>query len=562
MATISGRRTAPNNNVMGNPSHPYTCNTCQVAFRNSDLQKGHMRSDWHRYNLKRRVASLPPISSEVFTEKVLQARAATTAQADKAGFEQTCEACQKTYYSENSFRNHVNSAKHKAKAAARAARTTGKVDDEASSMSFSLGEPAAESVVDSDAEEEFNEVVEGLRQTGLHDTTSPVKRPSNPHLSAQEQNKPEHPISQTTSEEESQGTTPVPPTPSDAKPSPAAPTPRTCLFCNYESETPPLNVAHMEKVHGMFLPERQYLVDLEGLLSYLQQRVFELNECLACGKVKANVFAVQTHMRDKGHCQIPYTTEEEQLDIGDFYDFRSTYSDGEWEDASEDDEEEAQNGGVKLGAPRETKMVNEDGDEVMEDEDWETDSDASSLDTADLTAVPADKHYHQYERLNKHRHHSRSTARVHRQADGWHAQSSKRPVAVFYDEYELHLPSGKSVGHRSLNRYYRQNLYHYPTAEERAERLAIEAAKAEGDAMDVDEDGAAGSGREHNARTSRALIPRNIRGLGVTTLDDRRTRAIVGKGKKEEWTNTKRRNYLHTRLAIKEKAPHPATYMR
>lgn len=27
-------------------SHPYTCNTCQVAYRNSDLQKGHMKSDW------------------------------------------------------------------------------------------------------------------------------------------------------------------------------------------------------------------------------------------------------------------------------------------------------------------------------------------------------------------------------------------------------------------------------------------------------------------------------------------------------------------------------------
>ena len=27
-------------------SHPYTCNTCQVAFRSSELQRGHMRSDW------------------------------------------------------------------------------------------------------------------------------------------------------------------------------------------------------------------------------------------------------------------------------------------------------------------------------------------------------------------------------------------------------------------------------------------------------------------------------------------------------------------------------------
>ncbi|KAL2264658.1 hypothetical protein VTJ83DRAFT_7168 [Remersonia thermophila] len=555
MATISGSRTAPGNDMMGNPSHPYTCNTCQVAFRNSDLQKGHMRSDWHRYNLKRRVASLPPISSEVFTEKVLQARAATTAQADKAGFEQTCEACKKTYYSENSFRNHLSSAKHKAKAAA-AARTTRKMDDEASSVSFSLGEPAAESVVDSDAEDEVGQVVEGLRQTALHDAASPVQQPPSPRLSAQQPSKPEPPVSQTAGEEASQGTTPA---------APAAPTPQTCLFCNHESETPALNVAHMEKVHGMFLPERQYLVDLEGLLRHLQRRVFEFNECLVCGKAKANVFAVQTHMRDKGHCQIPYTTEEEQLDIGDFYDFRSTYSDGEWED-EEDDEEGAQEGGAKLGAPRETKIVTEDGDEVMEDEDWETDSEASSLDTNELTAVPADQHYHQYERLNKHRHHSRSTARVHRQADGWHAQSGKRPVAVFYDEYELHLPSGKSVGHRSLNRYYRQNLYHYPTAEERAERLAIEAAKEDGDAMEVDEDGAgageAGRGRERSSRTSRALIPRDLRGLGVATVDDQRARAVVTKGKKEEWANTKRRDYLHTRLAIKEKAAHPATYMR
>lgn len=27
-------------------SHPYTCNTCQVAYRNIDLQKSHMKSDW------------------------------------------------------------------------------------------------------------------------------------------------------------------------------------------------------------------------------------------------------------------------------------------------------------------------------------------------------------------------------------------------------------------------------------------------------------------------------------------------------------------------------------
>jgi pre-60S factor REI1 len=518
-----------------------------------------------RYNLKRRVASLPPISSEVFTEKVLQARAETTAQADKAGFERACDTCQKTYYSENSFRNHLLSAKHKARVAALASRPNAKIDDEASSMSFSLGEPAAtDSVLDSDVEEEFNEVVEGLKNTGLHESVSPVKRPSNPHLSDVEQHKPDHPVSQTPSEKDS---TPAAATPTGVKPTVPARSLKTCLFCNYESPTPPLNLNHMERIHGMFVPEKQYLVDPEGLLRHLQERVFDLNECLTCGKVKANAYAVQTHMRDKGHCQIPYTTEADQLDIGEFYDFRSTYSDGEddWEDESEDGEQ--QNGGAKLGAKRSSKVTGSDGGEVEEEEGWETDSEASSLDSNDLHAVPAEQHYHQYERLSKHPHHARDTARTHHQADGWHAHGHRRPHAVFYDEYELHLPSGKSVGHRSLNRYYRQNLYNHPSPAERAERLAIEAAER-GDAMDVDGDesqSATPRGRSRDAAAAdreRALVTREMRGLGVTNLSDKTVRKLVIKGRQREWKNQEKRGMLQTNLAIKERAAHPATYLR
>ena len=65
-------------------AHPFTCNTCQVAFRSSDLQRTHMQSDWHRYNLKRRVASLPPLTSEIFAEKVLANKASAAATAARA----------------------------------------------------------------------------------------------------------------------------------------------------------------------------------------------------------------------------------------------------------------------------------------------------------------------------------------------------------------------------------------------------------------------------------------------------------------------------------------------
>ncbi|KAM6520509.1 pre-60S factor rei1 [Fusarium solani] len=518
-------------------SHPYTCNTCQVAYRNIDLQKGHMKSDWHRYNLKRRVASLPPISADVFTEKVLQARAASTAEADKAYFERACEVCQKTYYSENAFQNHLSSQKHKAKEATTTTNTvSGRADDETTSVvssTFSLGEPVAagRDEVDSDAEEEFNHVVEGLQKARIAEQRpSPVKRPSNPRPSAQD---PEH---EPDAARASDSKTPVP-----AAQEPAS-TLESCLFCNYSSPTVSLNTHHMERFHGMFIPEKKYLVDLDGLLKQLQDKVHQHHQCLYCDKVKSTVFGIQTHMRDKGHCKIPYSSEDEQLDIGDYYDFRSTYSD---EEELSDDESvvDETTGGAKLGARRAAKVTAEDGEDIDEGGDvdgWETDSSASSLDSADLTAVPAEGHIHQFERLDKHPHHSRHDTRHRHQADGWHSHAHKPTRAVFYDDYELHLPSGKSVGHRSLNRYFRQNLHNHPSPEERAERLAIEEAVQ-------DEEGLPSDGQlVHANGRSREMVPRGMGGMvGVTEQHKRGARKAEERGRTLEQVHTKRNDWAY-----------------
>ncbi|CAN8098523.1 unnamed protein product [Discula destructiva] len=494
MATINGSRGAPPTQTKDTAStHPYTCNTCQVAFRNSDLQKGHMRSDWHRYNLKRRVASLPPIASEVFTEKVLQARASSSIEAERTSFQKDCAVCHRTYYSENSYQNHIGSQKHKVKEAAHQRGPQNGapiIPDDASSMissTFSLGEPVAsnKSDLDSDAEEEFSHIVEGMKSTAIQERPSPVPRPSNPQAAGADQE--DHQMAEGSSAQPSASITPTLSKPAEEQASVSV---NACLFCRTESSDLATSVAHMERTHGMFIPEKQYLVDLEGLIKSLQQRVFEYNECLYCSKMKANADAVQTHMRDTGHCKIPYTTEDEQVEIGEFYDFRSTYSDDEYDS---DDESET-NGGARLGGKRATTTTNEDGETIEDGDDagWETDSSASSLDSADLTAVPAENHYHQYERLDKHPHHSTHDPRPHRQRDGFHSHSHKPTRAVFYDEFELHLPSGKSVGHRQHNKYFRQTLRDRDSPAERIrqQQLAIENG---GDAMDIDgEEGSSG----------------------------------------------------------------------
>ncbi|KAI9781887.1 MAG: hypothetical protein M1835_004172 [Candelina submexicana] len=524
-------------------SHKFTCNACQVAFRTSDVQRGHMRSDWHLYNVKRRLAALPPITSEVFAEKVLTAQASSTAAAAKASFEKACIPCQKTYFSDNAYQNHLGSQKHKMRLASLQNGGVGRPNDETGSVlssTFSLGEPVETSLQvaqDPEVEAEFSKVVDGIKEASLKEEEPVPRRPTRPHHSAAEARS-EHPLSPATTNDSA---TPA----EDGEPKSAENVLRACLFCNYDSPSLSLNVIHMAKVHGMFIPEQAYLTDLEGLVRYLYEKVYETHECLHCHKGNRTVNAAQAHMRDKGHCVIPYDSEEDMIEIGDFYDFRSTYSDPEDDVEDTDIEgEETPNksdGGVKLGARREEEEwiihSNIDGEagknaEGDEGEGWETDSSASSLDSADLTAVPLD-HSHAYNKrgqLVKHRHHSHCDPRPHHSVDGWHSHAHHQPMAVYHDEYELHLPSGRTAGHRQFAKYYRQNLHNHPTHLERRDRQAILAASSSN--SDEEDDSLVvrnGRGRQLTTRANGGLGM-----LGVTDAKKREVRATEKRARKIE----------------------------
>ena len=54
---------------------PFTCITCRVSFSDAEMQRSHYKTDWHRYNLKRKVAQMPPVTAEVFFERVMSQRA-------------------------------------------------------------------------------------------------------------------------------------------------------------------------------------------------------------------------------------------------------------------------------------------------------------------------------------------------------------------------------------------------------------------------------------------------------------------------------------------------------
>ncbi|KAJ6161073.1 Cytoplasmic 60S subunit biogenesis factor REI1 [Penicillium chermesinum] len=420
---------------------PYTCNTCLVAFHRSDAQRDHMRKDWQYFvQYETPYCFLAPVALETFNEKVLAAKASTNEAAAKASYEKTCLACQKAFFSENSYQNHVKSSKHKQ----RELRLS-KEGDNASVMSstFSLGDP-----VDKSQENDVSKVTDGLQAATIAEGDEDEEM--------------------TTDKDEYSSV--------------------RCLFCRADSSDIESNVDHMYKSHGMFIPERDYLVNLEGLIHYLYRKITENHECLYCHAIRNNAAGARTHMRDKGHCMIAFDAEEEQIEIGQYYDFRSTYSDGE--DDEDEDESMEESGGVKIPG----SDGGEDGD------GWETETSASSID------------------------------------DNGPSSHRKAPL-IYQDEYELHLPSGKSVGHRSLAKYYRQNLHNYPTAEERADhQLAIE----NGEVEEKDQP----RGRNQN----RALISRANGGTGMIGATEVQKQAALTSERRERTRAQRHENRYTARV--------------
>lgn len=185
------------------------------------------------YNLKRRIASLAPISSHAFEDLArVQEEAAKEAV--------SCDLCQKSYASPKQLKGHLKSRKH--------AQELAKEDCNVVEASVSQQQEISDSLSDDAAD---------------LDTT-------------------------------------------------------ICLFCNIENDDISTNMSHMNQAHGFFIPNQDYLIDLESLLSYLALLIADFNECLHCGAIKGSMESVQHHMISKGHCTINL---DEKSKLDEFYDY-------------------------------------------------------------------------------------------------------------------------------------------------------------------------------------------------------------------------------------------------
>ncbi|KAL6707984.1 hypothetical protein ACN47E_003658 [Coniothyrium glycines] len=177
----------------------WSCNTCQISFDDGLAQRAHMKSPWHVYNLKRKIASLPPISLAIFQDQI---------------------------------------------------------------------------------EEE------------------PKRRSPEKHSRDYD-----------TSEVETESLSPY-----------------HCLFCeqtfvNANEDLQPI-LEHMTTSHGLFIPDQNSLSDIASFLGYLGTTVRVWHECLYCGTSRTSTTAIQSHMRDSGHCMLNLEREPE---LSDFWEPRDNH---------------------------------------------------------------------------------------------------------------------------------------------------------------------------------------------------------------------------------------------
>lgn len=260
----------------------FTCITCRVSFADSDIQRRHYKTDWHRYNLKRKVAEMPAVTAEVFQQKVIAQKAELEAQKQSKTKTMHCQLCGKTFSSENAYSNHLSSKKHKDMEAGKAKRD-GSVNTEGLSSSKTTTEES--------------------KETGGQNMD-----PENAESSSFDDNNDDDDdddVEEDTLEVED------------------------CLFCPHHSISLEENMKHMTRSHSFFIPDLEFVVDLKGLLTYLCEKVGIGNMCLHCndkGKSFLSTEAVQSHMVDKGHTKINYEGNA-VLEYADFYDFSSSYPD-------------------------------------------------------------------------------------------------------------------------------------------------------------------------------------------------------------------------------------------
>jgi pre-60S factor REI1 len=145
--------------------------------------------------------------------------------------------------------------------------------------------------------------------------------------------------------------------------------PYQCLFDKHISSNIDANVERMHRKYGFFIPDQEYLIDKEGLVGYCHEKIKLGHVCIFCQKTFTTWQGCQKHMISTRHTKLKYERGIDMEEFDPFFDFAEADAeflarynqqeskddtemdvpeekgngddvDGEWEDVSDDEEME------------------------------------------------------------------------------------------------------------------------------------------------------------------------------------------------------------------------------
>jgi len=254
----------------------------RIQFDTMEELKAHYKSDWHCYNLKRKVAALPPLTLEDFEKRK------AVADADKAKLD--------TKEKKKNHHKEMKAKKQKKKEEEmeteevlekrwkngdnpryrwfleRSAELDAQEDDEEWEDMSEDDEEDVEEMEEDQIEEDFKAEDFLCVEDGKHQREIPVNE---------------------------------------------------CLFSGHISKNIDANILYMERNYSFFIPMKEYLVDKYGLMRYLGRKVGVGNICITCnetGRAFYSLQAVRDHMIKMGHVRLEMNGEK-ALEYSEFYDF-------------------------------------------------------------------------------------------------------------------------------------------------------------------------------------------------------------------------------------------------
>ncbi|CAN0860112.1 Cytoplasmic 60S subunit biogenesis factor REI1 homolog 1 [Linum grandiflorum] len=268
-----------------------TCNSCNQDFQDDAQQKHHYKSEWHRYNLKRKVAGVPGVTETLFLARQ-SAIALEKDKSNEAPMLYTCVLCGKGYRSSKAHAQHVKSRSHIMKAS----QGTNPEEEE------TRIKPLPQRVVKK-PQEDLADISEGSDDEWVE-----VDPDEDPIADDMDEDKDED-------EDEDDVVDPA-----------------CCFMCDHQNDSIEACMVHMHKHHGFFIPDVEYLKDPKGLLTYLGLKVMRDFMCLYCNDRRQpfnSKEAVRKHMEAKSHCKVHYGDgdDEEEVELEEFYDYSSSYVD-------------------------------------------------------------------------------------------------------------------------------------------------------------------------------------------------------------------------------------------